>query len=103
MIMFHVLNKMVYEERRWVDFLSLTTLPLKHTSTQVTAFSSVYRAEAVVPIKIMVPSARLAPAYGLTDPHDRIYDVEALEKRRFNLKREWLLLKANQQTLQQKI
>lgn len=39
------------------------------------AFLSLYEAEAVVPVDIMVPLARLALASIRIDPHDGIYDV----------------------------
>lgn len=37
--------------------------------------------EAVIPIKMIVLCARLALASKLIDPHDEIYDVEALGKK----------------------
>lgn len=44
--------------------------------------SLVYGVEIVVPVKIMVPSARLAIPSKLFDPYNQIYDAEALKKRR---------------------
>lgn len=36
----------------------------------------------VVPIEVIVPSARLVLTSRLSDPRDRTHDVEALEERR---------------------
>lgn len=58
--------------------------------TQATPFFVVYDVEGVVPIKVMVPSAWLALASKLTNPHGRIYDVEALEERRKDTKDRWM-------------
>lgn len=54
----------------------------KHTSTQATPFSIVYGLEALVPVEITVPSARLVFASKILDPDNHVYDVEALEERR---------------------
>lgn len=60
-----ILSWMVYEEpKRWA-FISLVLWSyrtLKHISTQAIPFSLIYGAEVVVPVEIMVPSARLALA-----------------------------------------
>lgn len=51
---------MVYEEpKQWVDFLSLVLWAYRtseHTVTQAAPFSLIYEAEAIDPVKIMVPS-----------------------------------------------
>lgn len=68
---------MVYDEhKRWADFSS-NALGLSNikANIQATPFSLVYRAEAVVPVEIMVPSTRLALASKVTDPRERIHDV----------------------------
>lgn len=41
----------------------------------------VYGVEVVVLIIVMVPPARLALISKLANPHDQIYDMEALEER----------------------
>lgn len=55
---------MIYKEpKKWTDTLPLTLLAYPTsmcTLTQAMAFSLVYGAEIVVPIELMVPSARLA-------------------------------------------
>lgn len=55
---------MVYDEpKRWADFIPLVLWAYrtpKKTSAQATPFSLVYGAEAVVPVEILEPSARLA-------------------------------------------
>lgn len=47
-------------------------------------FSLFYGVEAMVPIEAMVPFARLALASKVSNPNERFYDGEALEKRRQN-------------------
>lgn len=42
----------------------------------------IYGTEAVVPVEVMVPSTLLALASKVSELHDRIHDVEALEKKR---------------------
>lgn len=44
----------------------------------------------MVPIEVMVPSARLALTRKLVDLHDRIRDSEALDERRHNAENRWL-------------
>lgn len=46
-----------------------------------------------VPVEVMVPSARLAPASKLSDAHNRIYDVEALKEMRYSGKNKWMSYK----------
>lgn len=46
------------------------------------SFSLVYGVDTVIPIKVMVFSARLALTSEVIDPHGVIYDVEALKERR---------------------
>lgn len=85
---------MVYEEPKRYDKLFLFVLwaypTSKHNSTQVTPFSLVYGAEAMVPIEVIVPSACLALAIKLLDPHDRICDIEALKERMYSTDNQWL-------------
>lgn len=45
-------------------------------------FSLIYRAEAMVLIKVMIPSARLALASKVLDSRDHIHDIGALEKKK---------------------
>ena len=54
---------------------------------QATPFSLVYRAEAMMPIEILVPSARLAINANLEPDAMRMLDLEALEERRDMAKR----------------
>lgn len=49
----------------------------KCTSTQATPFFLVYEAEAVVPVEIKVPSARLVLAIKVSDSNNRAHDIEA--------------------------
>lgn len=46
-------------------------LALHHSLFEIALFS-LLRAEVVVPVEVIVPFARLAPASKLKDPHDRI-------------------------------
>lgn len=39
----------------------------------------------MVPIEVMVPSARVVLPSKLSDSHDRIYDMEALEERKVDM------------------
>lgn len=61
----------------------------KRTSTQVTPFSLVYGAEAVVLVEILEPSAQLALASKVKDSREQIYDVEAIEERRSKAEQRW--------------
>lgn len=61
----------------------------KRTPTQATPFSLVYGAEAVVPVEIMVPSARLALASKILDPDGRAYDVKTFEEKRRSAEKKW--------------
>lgn len=94
-----LLSRMIYEEPIiWVHFISLSLRAyrtLKRTSTQVT----IYVVEEVVPIK-MVLSTRLTFASKLDDPHDRIYDVDALKKMRHSVENKWLFYKKKTSKLQ---
>lgn len=88
---------MVYEEpKQWVDFLPLVFWAYhtsKHTLTQATFFSLVYGVEAMVLIKVIVLSARLVLTSKVSDPNDRVYDVEALEEKRQNVEGKCYLTK----------
>lgn len=46
------------------------------------SFSLVYGIEAVVPIETMVPSAWLALTSKVTDPRERIHDVEGCREKK---------------------
>lgn len=59
--------------------LALWTNLEPHFDTSHT-FTLVYGADSVVSIEVMIHSPLSALASKLTDSHDRIYDVEALEK-----------------------
>lgn len=76
----------VYKEpKQWVNFITLVFWAYrtaKRTSIQATPFSLVYGAEVMVPVEIMVPSARLALARKFIDPQDQIHDVETLKEKR---------------------
>lgn len=89
-----ILIKMAYEEPKWwIDFLSIVLwayLTSKRTLAQATPFSLIYEVMPMVPIKVMVPSTHLALASQLSDPHGRIYDVEALEEMRHSVENKWL-------------
>lgn len=62
----------------------------KSVTTQATSFSLVYRAEAMVPIEIMVLLALLVLASKFANSHDSITTIEALDKRRHGTKSRWL-------------
>lgn len=47
-------------------------------------FCLIYGAKEVFPIAVMFPFAWLALSRKLVDPHDRVYNVKALEERRKN-------------------
>lgn len=49
-------------------------------------FFPCYGAEAMVPIEVTVPSARLALTSKISNPNDCIYVTEALEEKRQNAK-----------------
>lgn len=71
------------EPKRWSDFIPLVFWAYrtsKRTSTQATPFSLGYGTKGVVPIEIMVHSARLALPSKVTDPQELIHDVEAVKK-----------------------
>lgn len=76
---------MVYDEPKgWVDFILLVLRAYrtsKRMSTQATPFLLIYKVEEVVPIEIMVPSARLALISKVVDSKERIHDVEAIEEK----------------------
>lgn len=79
-----ILSRMVYDDpKRWADFVPLTCAyrTYKRTSTQATPFSLVYGAEAVVPVKILMPSARLALTSKIDNSRERIHDVKAIEEK----------------------
>lgn len=84
---------MVYDEpKRWAEFIPLTLWAYrtsKRTSTQATPFSLVYRAEAVFPVEILEPSARLVLASKINDSRERIHDVEAIDERRSKAEQKW--------------
>lgn len=64
----------------------------KPTSTQAMPFFLVYRAEAMVPIEVIVPSTRFSLARKVYDLNDHIYHVEALEEKRQNVEEKWVIL-----------
>lgn len=74
-----ILNRMVYDEpKQWTCFLSLVLWAnciLKCTSTRTTPFSLVYKTEAMVPIRVMTPSARFALVSKLLDSHEIYLNV----------------------------
>lgn len=88
-----ILSRMVFDEpKRWADFTPLVLWAyrtLKRTPTQATPFSLVYGVEAVVPIEILEPSARLTLASKINDPRERIHDVEAIDERRSKAEQKW--------------
>lgn len=88
-----ILSRMVYDElKRWADFLPFMLWAYrtsKRTLMQVTPFSLVYGAEAIVPVEILVSSARLALASTINDSRERIHDVEAIEERRSKAEQRW--------------
>lgn len=88
-----ILSKMVYEEPKlWTDFLSLVLWAYytsKRTATLATPFSLVYGAKAVVLVKIMVPSVRLALTSKTADSQDRISHITALDERRSKAESRW--------------
>lgn len=57
--------------------------------TQETPFSLAYGA-AVIPVEILVPSARLAIASKIDDSKERIHVVEAIEEKRLKAEERWL-------------
>lgn len=80
-----ILSRMVYDEPKgWVDFILLVLWAYrtsKRMSTQATPFLLIYKVEEVVPIEIMVPSARLALISKVVDSKERIHDAEAIEEK----------------------
>lgn len=82
MTLLRILSRTVYEEPKgWADFISLlwwAYRPSKHTSTDATSFFLAYGAEAMVPIDFMVSLALVSK---ISDPHNRIHDIEALEEK----------------------
>lgn len=78
---------MIYEDPKWwEDLLSLVLWAYntsKRALTQATSFSLFYRSKMMVLIE-MVHSAHFALASELSDSHDRIYDINALEEKRQN-------------------
>lgn len=87
-----ILSRMFYEEpKRRADVFPLVLWAYrtsKRTSTQ--PFSLIYGAETMVPINGMVLSTHLAIESKLTDSHDCINDIKALDERRHNAEHRWL-------------
>ena len=86
-----VLSRMVHDNHKeWHDKLPLALWAYrtsKRSPTQATPFSLVYGLEAVMPIEVLVPSARLAINADLEPDTLRMLDLEALEERRDTAKR----------------
>lgn len=61
----------------------------KRALTQATLFLLVYEAGVVVPVEIIVLSARLALVSKITDPREQIHNVEAVEEKRQNAEDRW--------------
>lgn len=73
---------------------------LEAYSTQVTLFFWVYGAETMVSVKVMVPSVRRALASKLSDPNDKIHDMEPLRRGYLMRKQVVVQLKIDHQSLQ---
>ena len=86
-----VLSRMVHDNHKeWHDKLPLALWAYrtsKRSPTQATPFSLVYGAEAIMPIEVLVPSARLAINADLEPDTLRMLDLEALEEKRDTAKR----------------
>ena len=81
-----VLSRMVHDNHKeWYDKLPLALWAYrtsKRSPTQAMPFSLVYGPEAVMPIEVLVPSARLAINADLEPDTLCMMDLEALEERR---------------------
>lgn len=53
-------------------------------------FSLANEAEVMVHIRFMVPLAHFVLTSKVSDSHDRVHDIKALEKKRQNIENKWL-------------
>lgn len=64
-----------------------------------TATPSLCGAEGMVPLEVIVLSTRLALISKISDPSDRIYDVEVFKEKRLNSEKKNLLIKLAELTI----